>query len=172
MPLEETSEKTEEKIESETTEEEEAVPPPKADTPYRRQEKKYASAWDRIRDYCFSTSGRIGKLTYLYRILGGYFLFFCGAAISLAGSGIDLADPQVVMQPPSMMDSVITLAIVFIVACLWTCTTIKRLHDLGHSGLWAIPLVLVGMSFAGTLLTTVALSLINGDSHRNKYDTD
>jgi len=86
-----------------------------------------------IQQWLFSFKGRIGRRDFWIWI--ALWALSMVALFSLAGSG--LVDLQ--------------LAALALVSLLWptTCVVVKRLHDRGKSGYWALLLILAWMLLAG-----------------------
>jgi len=91
-------------------------------------------------------TGRIGPLSYFLRNISAHALVILAMVVMLFPymGQLDTIDPTDVNAiEVSTVQWVIVCALFFFAVGLWTSSTVKRLHDLGLSGVWTLAVVAV-----------------------------
>jgi uncharacterized membrane protein YhaH (DUF805 family) len=104
-------------------------------------------------DFLFSSKGRIGRLAYLGGLLGA--LTLSGMAVlALAASTRDGMSGGAILG--------LLLGLGVLLASCWSGAVVARLHDLGHSGLWTIPIYGLSLATSGLSKSAPTVSLMLG----------
>lgn len=134
-----------------------------------------------IKSSIWSAKGRLGVLSYLAHslILALLLTLIIGAAIFLIGTvfggletvaasaqNMDFANPAIIV-------SALVLIPLFLVGMyIGVCMLIKRLHDRGHSGWWALPLIVLSIIPLINLIAMIAFIYVMffpGHKHANRF---
>jgi uncharacterized membrane protein YhaH (DUF805 family) len=104
-------------------------------------------------DFLFSSKGRVGRLAYL----GGL-----AAALTLTGIAVVTlaASTRNGMSGGAILGLLLGWGL--LLASCWSgaVVAIKRLHDLGHSGLWTIPIYGLSLATSGLSKPAPTVSLV------------
>lgn len=110
---------------------------------------------------CFDFKGRIGRLGYLLRTLGAFLLVL--PAVVLMGLVGLVGDPQDTL--PTILRMVVGMGCAAATLALHLSNAVKRVHDIGWSGGWAVFLLLPP---ANLLLVLIGL-VVAGNDEGNRH---
>lgn len=129
----------------------------------------------------WSARGRLGVLSYLGQSLVMMVIFtvLIGGVIAVAGGmlgGLESmpASPGDIdfSNPAFLIPLLILVPLFLLMMYVGTCLLIKRLHDRGHSGWWALPLIVLSLiPLVGlvAMLGFLYVMFFPGQKHANRF---